>query len=71
MLLSSNVYIADPYLPPLVRQIVNTIIIPLLKAGDVKIYNKKELQAFFSAAGFEKGYFYTKYKGLFYILQKK
>lgn len=65
-----KVYIADPYLPPVIRQIANTVINPLLKAGDVRVYNKKEFQAFFSAAGFGVGSVLTKSIALFYIAEK-
>jgi demethylmenaquinone methyltransferase/2-methoxy-6-polyprenyl-1,4-benzoquinol methylase len=46
-----QIYIADPYFPPLFRQIAN-LIIPLMKMGDVKVYKKSELIKFFKDEGF-------------------
>lgn len=65
-----KVYIADPYLPPVLRQLQNAVINPIYHAGDVRIYNKKEIQSFFSAAGFGKGNVYIKGMALFYIAKK-
>ncbi|MGB4661173.1 MAG: class I SAM-dependent methyltransferase [Mobilitalea sp.] len=45
------IYIADPYFPLLIRQFAK-IIFPLLKMGDVKIYNKRELNNFLNSHGF-------------------
>jgi ubiquinone/menaquinone biosynthesis C-methylase UbiE len=46
------IYVADPYFPPIVRQITN-IILPLLKMGDVKVYAKAELLRMFQDEGFK------------------
>ena len=45
--------IADPCLPPLLRQLEN-LILPFLKMGDVKCYSQKELTDFFQKNGFIK-----------------
>ena len=46
-----KLYIADPTAPWLIRLIEN-IIFPLSKMGDVKIYQPKEMKVFFDRAGF-------------------
>jgi len=45
------IYIADLYLPPVVRHIAN-LILPLLKMGDVKVYNQRELMRLFQEQGY-------------------
>ncbi|HEX3028026.1 MAG TPA: class I SAM-dependent methyltransferase [Clostridia bacterium] len=50
-------YIADPYFPPVIRQITNLILrtnltLPLTKMGDVKVYNKSELIGFLKDGNF-------------------
>ncbi|WP_303871173.1 class I SAM-dependent methyltransferase [Acetobacterium wieringae] len=45
--------IADPCLPPVLRQLEN-LILPFLKMGDVKCYSPKELTDFFQKNGFIK-----------------
>jgi ubiquinone/menaquinone biosynthesis C-methylase UbiE len=46
-----HLYISDPYLPPLLRQIGN-VYFPLLHMGDVKVYSKKEFKRFLEKHGF-------------------
>lgn len=46
-----KLYIADPTAPWLIR-LVENIIFPLSKMGDVKIYHPQEMKAFFDRAGF-------------------
>lgn len=46
-----SIFIADPYLPPVIRHCTN-LILPWLNMGDVKIYSESELQGFFRKAGF-------------------
>jgi ubiquinone/menaquinone biosynthesis C-methylase UbiE len=48
-----HLVIADPCLPPVIRQIEN-LILPFLKMGDVKCYSKKELTDFYLRSGFTK-----------------
>lgn len=45
------IFIADPYLPPVIRHCTN-LILPWLNMGDVKIYSRSEFQGFFQKAGF-------------------
>ncbi|WKY48968.1 methyltransferase domain-containing protein [Eubacteriaceae bacterium ES3] len=45
--------IADPCLPPVIRQLEN-LFLPFLKMGDVKCYNQKELRDFYEESGFKK-----------------
>lgn len=45
------IYIADPYLPPIVRHVAN-LVLPLLNMGDVKVYSKREFESLFQRAGF-------------------
>ncbi len=47
-----RIYVTDPFYPPLLRLLANTIYLPLHNAGDVKIYTGKELQRIFASAGF-------------------
>ena len=47
-----SLYIADVYLPPVVRQIAN-VFLPLSKDGDVKFYSGKEIADALSPAGLE------------------
>lgn len=47
-----KIYIAEVYYPILIRQIVNLIFLPLYNAGDVRIYQSKELIKIFRKAGF-------------------
>lgn len=49
-----KLYIAEVHLPFPIRQICNTLLLPLYNAGDVKIYHSKELVKIFNKAGFEK-----------------
>ncbi len=47
-----KIYIAEVNYPTPIRQIVNSIILPLYNAGDVKIYHAKELVEIFKKANF-------------------
>lgn len=47
-----EIYIAEVYYPIPIRQIVNSIILPLYNSGDVKIYHSKELVEIFKKANF-------------------
>ena len=47
-----SLYIAEVYLPPVVRQITN-VLLPLSKDGDVKFYSRGEIARTFSRVGFE------------------
>ena len=43
---SGKVFIAEPFFSPVVRWIANTVVFPLSRTGDVRVYNQKELQLF-------------------------
>ena len=58
-------YIAEVYLPSIVRAIVNSFV-PLSKAGDVKFYSLQEIKNNFSEYDFEKVSF--KKKGYIQII---
>ncbi|HEY9059258.1 MAG TPA: methyltransferase domain-containing protein [Pseudobacteroides sp.] len=45
------IYLADIHMPPIARQLAN-LVLPHLKMGDVKVYGKNELMAFFQEQGF-------------------
>ena len=47
-----SLYIADVYLPPVVRQIAN-VFLPLSKDGDVRFYSREEISRTFSRVGLE------------------
>ncbi|MEN6312710.1 MAG: methyltransferase domain-containing protein, partial [Clostridiaceae bacterium] len=47
-----KIYIAEIYFPMPIRQIVNTIFLPLYNSGDVKLYHPKEIAKIFDKAGF-------------------
>lgn len=47
-----TVYIGEFHYQPLIRVLFNPLL-PLLNAGDVKLYSKKELAGFFLKSGFE------------------
>lgn len=49
-----KIYIAEVHFPFPIRQICNTLLLPLYNAGDVKIYQSKELIKIFDKVGFEK-----------------
>lgn len=49
---NGKVFIAEPFFSPVVRWLANTVVFPFSKTGDVRVYNQKELQAFFESAGF-------------------
>lgn len=65
-----HVYIAEPYFPPLVRMLANTIVFPFAKSGDVKVYNQTQLWAFFEQAGFQNMSAYQNGTVLFLTAQK-
>jgi len=46
-----NIYIAEIYLPPVLREICN-LFLPLLRTGDVKFYSEKEIIQVFHVAKF-------------------
>lgn len=47
-----RIYIAEVYMPAVIRSVFNIAAIPLIRAGDVKIYSRDELMKFFQQAGF-------------------
>lgn len=47
-----KVYIAEVYFPIPIRQIVNTIFLPLYNSGDVKLYHPREIVKMLDKAGF-------------------
>lgn len=49
---NGKVFIAEPFFPPVVRWLANTVVFPFSKTGDVKVYSQKELRLFFEKAGF-------------------
>lgn len=49
---NGKVFIAEPFFSPLVRCLVNTLVFPFSKKGDVRVYSQRELQLFFKSAGF-------------------
>lgn len=59
------VYIAEGHLPVVIRRASN-LLIPLSKAGDVKVYSPKEIQSAFEAYGFEMTGF--KRRGIYQML---
>lgn len=64
------VYLAEPFFPPLVRWITNTMWVPFSKSGDVKIYNQQELRTIFKELGFRDIDFYIKDTVLFFTAKK-
>ena len=62
---NGTVYIADPNFGAVLRFFANKFWFHLSKSGDVRIYSKKELEAFFYDSGFKTVQAYTKDKGLF------
>lgn len=67
---NGTVYMAEPSFSPVVRWIANTVAFPLSKRGDVKVYNSKELAAFFEAVGFRDVQTYTAGRVLFLAARK-
>ena len=64
------VYIADPNFGAILRFFANKFWLPLSKSGDVRIYGKKELEAFFYHSGFKTVQVYRKDRGLFLKAKK-
>lgn len=67
---SGKVFIAEPFFSPVVRWIANTVVFPLSRTGDVRVYNQKELQLFFELAGFTDIESYTRGTVLFFSARK-
>ena len=59
------VYLAEPNFGAIIRFFANKFWIPFSKSGDVKIYNKKELETIFYHCGFKTVQIYAKDKGVF------
>ncbi len=64
------VYIADPNFDAVCRFFANKFVVPFSKSGDVRIYDKKELETFFYNSGFKTVQAYRKGKGLFLKAEK-
>ncbi len=47
-----KIYLAEPFLRPVIRWLANTMWLPFSKSGDVRVYSRQELRAIFEAAGF-------------------
>lgn len=47
-----RIFMAEPFFSSVVRWLANTVVFPLSKTGDVKVYSPKELENFFESAGF-------------------
>ena len=60
-------FIAEPFFSPVVRWIANTVVFPLSRTGDVRVYNQKELQLFFELADFTDIESYTRGTVLFFL----
>lgn len=67
---NGTVYIAEPNFGAVLRFLANTFWCPFSKSGDVRIYGKKELAAFFCDAGFKTVQVYQKDTGLFLRAEK-
>ena len=67
---TGTVYIADPNFGAVLRFFANKFWFRLSKSGDVRVYSKKELEAFFYDSGFKTVQAYTKDKGLFLKARK-
>lgn len=67
---NGRVFMAEPFFSAVVRWIANTIIFPFAKTGDVKVYNPKELSAFFELVGFTHIQTYITGTVLFFSAQK-
>lgn len=48
-----RIYIAEVNMPAVIRPVFNIAVIPLIRAGDVKIYSQNELWQIFQQAGFK------------------
>lgn len=64
------VYIADPNFGAVLRFFANHVWFPFSKSGDVKVYSKEELEAFFYDSGFKTVQSYKKGQGLFLKAEK-
>ena len=64
------VYVADPNFGAVLRFFANNLWFPFSKSGDVRVYNPKELEAFFYHAGFHTVQVYRKAQGLFLKAKK-
>jgi len=67
---NGTVYIAEPNFGAVLRFFANKFWCPFSKSGDVRIYSKKELGAFFYDSGFRTVQIYRKDKGLFLKAKK-
>ena len=67
---NGTVYIADPNFGAALRFFANKFWFQFSKSGDVRIYSKKELEAFFYNSGFKTVQAYRKDKGLFLKAKK-
>ena len=68
---NGKLYIAEPFIPPVVRWFANMVIVPFSKKGDVRVYDQRELQLFFELAGFTDMESYTAGTVLFFSARKK
>ena len=68
---NGKLYIAEPFIPPVVRWFANMVIVPFSKKGDVRVYDQRELQLFFELAGFIDMESYTAGTVLFFSARKK
>ncbi len=67
---SGTVYIAEPNFGSIIRFFANKFWFSFSKSGDVRIYNKKELETIFYHSGFKLVQAYRKDKGLFLKAKK-
>lgn len=68
---NGKLYIAEPFIPPVVRWFANMVIVPFSKKGDVRVYDQRELQLFFELAGFTDMESYMAGTVLFFSARKK
>lgn len=66
-----SIFIAEPFFPPAVRWLANTVVFPFSKTGDVKVYSQKELSLFFERAGFTDMETYVTGSVLFFSARKR
>ena len=67
---NGRVYMAEPFFAPVIRWLANTVVFPISKSGDVKVYSERELRGMFEAAGFRGVETYTKGTVLFFSAKK-
>ncbi len=67
---TGTVYLAEPNFGTVLRFLANHFWLPFSKSGDVRVYSKKELAAFFYHAGFQTVQVYQKETGLFLKAKK-